>query len=44
MPPNERQSGGKRAAARHMRALLLRQGIYRRRWEGHAHGITPRGD
>jgi hypothetical protein len=41
MPPNERQNSGQRAAARHMRALLLRQGIYRRRWEAYAHDITP---
>ena len=41
MPPNERQKDGQRAAARHMRALLLRQGIYRRRWEAYANDITP---
>lgn len=41
MPWQERQKGGQRAAARHMRALLLRQGTYRRRWEAYAHDITP---
>src|SRR5215469_3824182 len=41
MPASQRQKRGQRAAARHMRALLLRQGTYRLRWEAHAHDITP---
>jgi hypothetical protein len=41
MSPNEREKRGRRAAARHLRMLLLRQGAYRERWEAYAHDITP---
>ena|SRR5487761_115716 len=41
MPPSEQQRRGQRAAARHLRVLLLRQGAYRDRWEAYAHDITP---
>ena len=41
MSTNARQTRGRRAAARHLRVLLLRQGAYRDRWEAYAHDITP---
>jgi hypothetical protein len=41
MSPNERQRRGQRAAARHLRVLLLKQGAYRDRWEAYAHDIIP---
>jgi hypothetical protein len=41
MCPNERQKRGQRAAARHLRMLLLKPGPYRDRWEAYAHDISP---
>jgi hypothetical protein len=41
MPPSKQQRRGQRAAARHLRVLLLRRGGYRDRWEAYAHDITP---
>jgi hypothetical protein len=41
MATTERLKRGRRAAALHLRVLLLRQGAYRERWETYAHDIKP---
>jgi len=41
MSTNDRRKRGPRAAAQHLRVLLLKQGAYRARWEAYAHDITP---